>query len=95
MFFNPDPSEKAIEICFPHKHDNENYPSLVFSDTQAQLANSQKEILDSKLDFNENIDNKINKCNKIIGIMKILSLVLSTKSLLTNLLSGLILITQI
>ena len=58
----------------------------------SQLANSQKYlglILDSKLDFNEHIDNKINKCNKIIGInytysllMKNLCLILSRKSLL-------------
>ena len=84
--FNPDPSEQAIEICFSHKRNNENYPSLVFNDTKVQLANSQKHlelILDSKLDFNEHVDNKINKCTKIIGIMKRLSLILSRKSLIT------------
>ena len=86
MLFNPDPSKQAIEICFSHKCDNENYPSLVFNDTKVQLAHNQKHlglILDSKLDFNEDIDNKINKFNKIIGIMKRLSLFLSRKSLLT------------
>ena len=138
MLFNLDPSKQAIEICFSHKHDSENYPSLVpgvvvittaqlnltkpelrfcagsnpargLSEirdgedqwsrleirlnafcrstipqkqffiiiviiiTKVQLANSQKHlglILDSKLDFNEHIGKKINKCNKIIGIMK-------------------------
>ena len=38
-----------------------------------QTAISQKHlvlVLDSKLRFNENISNKINKCPKIIGIMK-------------------------
>ena len=67
MLFNPDPSKQAIEICFSHKRVNENYLSLVFNDTKVQLANSQKHlglILDSDLDFNEHIDNKINKCNK-------------------------------
>ena len=86
MLFNPDPSKQAIEICSSHKRDNENYPSQVFNDTKVQLANSQKHlglILDSKLDFNEHIDNKINKCNKIIGIMKRFSLIVSRKSLLT------------
>ena len=86
MLFNPNASKQAIEICFSHKRDNENYPSLVFNDTKVQLANSQKHlqlILDSKLDCNEYIDKKINKYNKIIGIMKILSLILSRKSLLT------------
>ena len=73
MLFNPDPRKQVIEICFSHKRDNENYPSLVFRATKVQLANSQKHlglILDSKLDFNEHIDNKISKWNKIIGIMK-------------------------
>ena len=63
MLFNPDPSKQAIEICFSHKRDNENYPSLVFDDTKVQLTISQK--LDSKLDFNEHIDNKINICKKL------------------------------
>ena len=40
-------------------------------------------VLDSRLDFNEHITNKINKCNKIIVIMKKLSLFLSRKTLLT------------
>ena len=47
------------------------------------LAETFGLILDSKLDFNEYIDNKINKCNKIIGITKRLSLHRSRKHLLT------------
>ena len=57
---------------FSCKRDNENYPSLVFNDTKVQIANSQKHlglILDFKLNFNEHIDSKINKCSKIIDIM--------------------------
>ena len=68
------------------KCDNENYPLLVFNDAKVQFATSQKHlglILDFKLDFNDHTDSKINKCNKIIGIIKILSLTLSRKSLLT------------
>ena len=45
---------------------------MVFNDAKVQLATNRKHlglILDSKLDFNEPIDNKINKCNKIIGIV--------------------------
>ena len=84
--FNPDPSKQTIEICFSHKRENKNYSSLMFNDTKVQLATSQKHlrlILDSILDFNEHIDYKIDKCNKIVGIMKRLSLTLSRKSLLT------------
>ena len=86
MLFNPDPSKQAIETCFSFKRDNENYPSLVFNNTKVQLATSQKHlglISDSKLDFNEHIEKKINKRNKIIGIMKRISLLLSRKNLLT------------
>ena len=86
MLFNPDLSKQAIEICFSHKRDNENYPSLVFNDTKVQLGTSQKHLrsfLNSKLHFNEYIDNTINKCNKAIVIMERLSLILSRKSFLT------------
>ena len=39
--------------------------------------------LDSKLNFNDHLDNKIRKCHKIIGIMKWLSLPISRNILLT------------
>ena len=58
ILFTPDLSKQVIEIYFSHKRDNENYCSLVFTDTEVQLATSQKHlglILDSKLDFNEHI----------------------------------------
>ena len=51
-----------------------------------QLATIPKHvrlILDSKLDFNEHLDNKFNKCNKMTGIMKRLALTPSRKSLPT------------
>lgn len=57
----PDPSNQAIEICFSHNQENENYPSLVFNDTKVLLTISQKHlglILNFKLDFNEHIDKK-------------------------------------
>ena len=60
MLFNPDPSKQAIEKGFSHKRENKNHPLLVFNDTKVQITNSQKYlglILDSKLDFNEQIDN--------------------------------------
>ena len=66
MLFNPNPSKEAMEMCFSYKRDNENYLSLVFNDIKVKIANSQKHlglILDSKSDFNEDIDKKINKCN--------------------------------
>ena len=87
MLFNPDPNKQAVEILFSKKqHEKDNYPRLNFNGDKVQTAISQKHlglVLDSKLDFNENISKKINKCNKIIGIMKKLSLFLSRKTLLT------------
>ena len=44
----------------------------MLNDSKVQFATNQKHllfILDSRLDFNEHIDNKINKCNKIISMM--------------------------
>ena len=86
MLFNPDPNKQALEVCFSNKCDKEKYQPLQFNSTDIQIADSQKHlglILDSKLNFNEHIESKITKCNKIIGLMKKLSLILSRKSLLT------------
>ena len=87
MLFNPDPNKQAVEIHFSKKqHQKDNYLPLNFNGEKVQAAISQKHlglVLDSKLDFNEHISNKINKSNKIIGIMKKLSLFLSRKTLLT------------
>ena len=76
MLFNPDPIKQATEVCFSHTRDRVVYPPLKFNNNDVQSANSQKHlglVLDSKLDFNEHVNNKINKYNKSIGIMKKLS----------------------
>ena len=76
MSFNPDPNKQAIEVCFSNKCDKENYPPLRFNNTNVQLADNQKHlglILDSKLNFNEHVESKIGKCNRIIGLMKKIS----------------------
>ena len=88
MLFNSDPVKQEIEVCFSHERDKVVYPPLQFNNNDAQSANSQKHlelVLDSRLDFNEYVKNKTNKCNKSksIGIMKKLSLTLSRNSLLT------------
>ena len=59
---------------------------IEFNDNTVLTVEVHKSIglsLDKKLDFNIYIDNKINKCSKPIGIMKLLSLSFSRKSLLT------------
>ena len=86
MLFNPDPINEAIEVCFSHKRDKEVYPPFRFSNNDIQSANCQKHlrlVLDSKLDFNDYVNNKINKANKSLSTTKKLSSTLSRNSLLT------------
>ena len=63
-----------------------NYSSLILNDAKVQVSTNQEHlvlILDSRLDFIEHIDNKVNKWNKCIGMIKRYSLALSRKILLT------------
>ena len=64
MLFNLDPNKQAAEILLSKKHEKENYPPLNFDGDNVQTAISQKHLglaLDSKLDFDEHISNRINK----------------------------------
>ena len=64
---------------------SDDHPKLTFNGNQVQQCSSQKHLglfLDNKLDFNKHLDEKINKCNKIIGMMKKLSPSVSRQSLL-------------
>ena len=61
MLFNSNRREKKI------------YPALIYTSANVQSTTSQKHlglILDSKLDFNDHINKKINTFNKMIGLMK-------------------------
>ena len=69
MSFNPDTNKQIIEVCFSNKRDQGNYPPLYFNSTNVQVADSQKHlgfVLDTKLSFNELIESKITKCNKLL-----------------------------
>ena len=74
-------------MCFSHnKHNNVSHQPLSFNNNKIQYGPSQKHlglVLDSKVDFNQQIDDKINRCNKITRIMKRLSMTLFKKILLT------------
>ena len=62
MLFNPDPVKQSVEVCFSNKRENVVYPPLQFYNNDVQSANSQKHlglVLDSKIDFNEHVSNKI------------------------------------
>ena len=81
--FNPDPNKPVIEVHFSNKRNKENYPPLQFNTADAQMADSQNYlelILYSKLYFNGHIESNITKYNKIIGLVKRLSLTLSGRN---------------
>ena len=86
MLFNPDPRNQAMEVYFSRKLNQDSSLPLDFNDNTVQTAEVHNHLglsLDKNLDFNIHIENKINKCNKMIGIMKRLSLSVSRDSLLT------------
>ena len=62
------------------------YPPVKFNENNITKCSYQKHlgiVLDSKLNFNTHIDQKIKKCNKLIGLMKRLSVNLPRSALLT------------
>ena len=86
MIFNSDPRKQAMEVYFSRKLNQGSPLPLDFNDNTVQTVDVHNHLglsLDKKLDFNIHIKNKINKCNKIIGIMERLSLSISRDSLLT------------
>ena len=86
MIFNPDPKKQATELYFTRKLNQDSSLPLDFNDNTVQIVEVHNNVglsLDQKLDSNIHIENKINKCNKMIGIMKRLSLSISRDSLLT------------
>ena len=86
MLFNPDPRKQATEIYFSRKLNQDSHLPLDFNDNTVQTVEVHNHLglsLDKKLDFNIHIEKKINKCNKMIGIIKRLSLSISRDSLVT------------
>ena len=70
MLVNPKRNEQFVVVCFSKKMEKNNQPSLTFNGDNVQGAISQKHlglVFDSKLDFNEHIKKKRNKCNEIIS----------------------------
>ena len=88
MQFNPDPSKQAKEVTFSRKSDSANvfHPPIKLNNNSIPKCPSQKHlgiVLDSKLDFSSHVDDKIKKCNKLIGLIRRLSVNLPRKALLT------------
>ena len=86
MQFNPDPNKQANEVIFSRKSNSFPYPHVKFNENNITKCSYQKHlgiVLDLKLNCNTHIDQKIKKCNKLIGLMKRLSVNLPRSALLT------------
>ena len=84
--FNPDPSKQANEVIFSRKTNNGSHPPVVFSNSGFKKYPHHKHlsiVLDSKPDFKFHVYQKIRKCNKLIGLMRRLSVNVPRKALLT------------
>ena len=85
MQFNPDPNKQAQEIYFSKKSNNENSLPVTFNNAKAVTCSNHKHLgllLDRWLSFNEHIQSKINKCYKLIGATKRLSVTVLRDALL-------------
>ena len=88
MQFNPDPNKQANEVIFSRKTSSNNlsHPPIKFNNNDISKCPHQKHlgiVLDSELNFNAHVDQKIKKCNRIIGFIRRLSINLLRDALLT------------
>ena len=88
MQFNLDPEKQANEVIFSRKSVSNglSHSPIKFNERDIKKCNHQKHlgvILDSSLNFNTHIDQKIKKCNKLIGLLRRLSVNLPRNALLT------------
>ena len=86
MQFNSDPNKQANEVIFSWKSISHNlsHPPIKFNEriiTKCYHHKHLRIILDSDLNFNTHIDQKIKKCNKSIGFIKRLSVNLPRNAL--------------
>ena len=82
MQFNPDPKKPANEVIFSRKSNRCTYPPVTCNNNIIATCPHQKHlgvVLDSKLDFSNHNEQKIRKCNKIIGLIRKLSVCLQEK----------------
>ena len=85
MQFNPDPNKHAQEVIFSKKAESNNSLPLAFNKTEVRTCPSQKHlglILDKRFNFTEHINSKISKRDKLIGIIKRLSISFPRNALL-------------
>ena len=89
MQFNSDPNKQADEVVFSRKSiwHNLSHPPIKFNDRIITKCNHHKHlgiVLHLNLNCNTNIDQKIKKCNKLIGLIRRLCVNLPRNALLTK-----------
>ena len=85
MQFNPDQNKQAQKLYFSKKAGNKKLLDLNFNKSNVASSPSVKQLgmlLDSRLNLNEHVQSKTNKCYKIIGLIKKLSIHLPREALL-------------
>ena len=85
MSFNHGPSKQAQKVIFSRKIQKTCNPSIYFNNKSVKQVPSQKHrglILDSKLNFQEHLQNILNKVNKTIGLLRKLQNILPCEPLL-------------
>ena len=66
-------------FTFQEKLTKENFQNLNFNGSNVEACSPQKHlgfIMDDKLNFDVHVQNRISKCNKIVGIVKQLSVII-------------------
>ena len=85
MQFNPDQNKQAQKLYFSKKAGNKKLLDLNFNKSNVASSPSVKQLgmlLDSRLNLNEHVQSKTNKCYKIIGLIKKLSIHIPREALL-------------
>ena len=75
MQFNPDPNKQANEVTFSRKTSSNNlsHPPIKFNNNDISKCPHQNHlviVLDSKLNFNAHVDQKIKMRNRIIDLIR-------------------------
>ena len=84
--FNPDPNKQAQEVIFSRKFNKPDHPSLNFNNMVVIQSTTHKHlgmILDTKLDFQEHLKDKLSKISKTIGLLRKLQKILTRHPLIT------------
>ena len=83
MSFNSDRTKQAQEIIFSRKKNATTDPPLFFKSSEIKLSSNQKHLgltVDSKLSFNEYINDKIHQANKGASLLRKLETILPRRA---------------